>query len=123
MFNPNPRTPVRGKFTKIMYQGKTKVLNPERNEESRAAVITCRGGAIWNSFLELEDIINKSELAKQYFDRSPSWFSQKLNGSTVEDETRAFTAPEARKIAGAFRDIASRLCALADEIDAVADID
>ncbi len=106
-----------------MYQGKRKILNPQKHEETRAEVISCRSGAIFNSFIELEDIINKTQLAAQYFDRSHSWFSQRLNGSMVNNEKSEFNAAEAHQLAGAFRDIARRLTALASEIDAVAEVD
>ncbi len=106
-----------------MYQGKRKIFNPERQEESRKKVITYRGGAIYNAFIELEGIINKSEFAKQYMEKTQSWFSQRLNGCPVGGAKKEFTSAEAIKIAESFRDIASRLCALADEIEAVADAD
>lgn len=106
-----------------MYQGKKKLLNPAKHEEVRAEVIACRSGAIFNAFVELEDIINKSELSRQYFGRSHSWFSQRLNGSMVNNRKQEFSEPEALALAGAFRDIAKRLSVLASEIEAVAGVD
>lgn len=106
-----------------MYQGKIKVANPERNEKDRNSVITYRGGAIYNAFVELDGVVCKSEFAKQYMEKSVSWFSQKLNGCPVGGVKRGFSADEARKIAESFRDIARRLEALSEEIDGVADID
>ncbi len=106
-----------------MYQGKRKVFDPKRNEEERNKVITYRGGAIYNAFIELDGIICKTEFAKQYMEKTQSWFSQKLNGCPVGGAKKEFTSAEAVKIAESFRDIAKRLCALADEIDAVADVD
>lgn len=98
-------------------------MNPELHEIHRAATIDCRSGAIFNAFVELDGIINKSALARQYFDRSQSWLSQRLNGSTVNNTATEFTATEARQLADALRDIARRLGALADEIADVADVD
>lgn len=112
-----------GKIKKNMYQGKRKVFDPERNEEERNKVITYRGGAIFNAFIELDGIICKTEFAKQYMDKTQSWFSQKLNGCPVGGAKKEFTSDEAVKIAESFRDIAKRLCVLADEIDAVANVD
>ena len=106
-----------------MYQGKRKIFNPQGHEETRNAAISYRGGAIYNAFIELDGIINKTEFAKQYMEKSAGWFSQKLNGCPVGGIKRGFTADEARKIAESFRDIAKRLEALSEEIDAVADID
>ncbi len=106
-----------------MYQGKREIFNPQRLEEERQKVITYRGGAIYNAFNELEGIINKSEFAKQYMGKSQAWFSQKLNECPVGGAKKEFTPEEAIKIAESFRDIAKRLCVLAEEIDAVARVD
>lgn len=106
-----------------MYQGKIKLMNPQKHEETRKDCVSYRGGAIYTAFTELDGIVCKSEFAKQYMEKSVSWFSQKLNGCPVGGVKRGFTADEARRIAGSFRDIARRLEALSEEIDAVADID
>ena len=106
-----------------MYQGKRKIFNPQRHEENRNEVISYRGGAIYNAFVELDGIINKTEFARQYMEKSQSWFSQRLNGCPVGGEKKGFTQTEAVRISKSFRHIAKRLSALADEIDAVANID
>lgn len=106
-----------------MYYGKKKVLDPDSLVRSRAEVTKFRNGAIFNAFAELEGIINKSALARQYFHKSQSWLSQRINGSTMCNKEMAFNAIEARELATAFRDIAARLTGLAAEIEAVADID
>lgn len=98
-------------------------MNPQKHEETRKDCVSYRGGAIYTAFTELDGIVCKSEFAKQYMEKSVSWFSQKLNGCPVGGVKRGFTADEARRIAGSFRDIARRLEALSEEIDAVADID
>ncbi len=84
----------------------------------RAQLITTRDGTVWTAFLELNGIINKSQLAQQYFDKSQGWLSQKLHGCTVCDRKREFTEEEYHQLADAFRDIARRLMRHADEIDA-----
>ena len=77
-------------------------------------------GAVWNAFVELEGLINKTQLAQQYFNKTHGWLSQKLHGCTVIDTKKSFTDPEYHQLADAFRDIAKRLNAHADEIDAAA---
>ena len=56
-----------------MYQGKKRIMNPERHEEDRSQAISFRGGAIFNAFIDLEDIINKSVFAKTYMNHSQYW--------------------------------------------------
>lgn len=69
------------------------------------------------AFCELGDIINKSQIAKQYFGKSQSWFSQRLNGCKVLNKSVVFKEDEYRQIADAFRDIAKRLVKHAERID------
>lgn len=101
-----------------MYLGKREILNLAEYEERRKKCIEYKPDATVTAFSELEDIINKSQLAKQYFGKSQSWFSQRLNGCTVLKKSMAFKEDEYHKLAKAFRDIAKRLIAHADEIDA-----
>lgn len=103
-----------------MYLGKRKIFNPELHEKNRQEAIETKSGAVWVAFTELEGLVNKAQLATQYFDRTPAWMSQKLNGCTVCNKQRAFTEAEYHRLAEAFRDIARRLEAHADEIDAAA---
>lgn len=100
-----------------MYLGKRKFYNPELAEKHRDETLLFKEGAIFTAFLDLEGLINKTALAKQYFRKTHGWFSQKLHGVTVCDKERSFTPEESHQLAEAFRDIAKRLIAHADEID------
>ena len=107
-----------------MYLGKRKIHNPEEHERVRKECLTDRGGAIFIAFTELEGLLNKTALAKQYFEKTQGWLSQKIHGSMINNNQQsAFTEQEAHKLAAAFRDIALRLNAHADEIEAVAGVD
>ena len=68
--------------------------------------------AVWVTFFELNGLINISQLAKQYLNKS-----QRLNRCTVRNKPVAFKEAECTQIAQALRDIAVRLNAYADEID------
>lgn len=102
---------------------KKEIFNPQRYEEDRARCVTYRGGAISVAFDELDGIINKSAIARDYFQRTQGWFSQKLNGCTLCRKKQEFSEPEARQLAAAFRDIARRLNGLASEIETAAATD
>jgi hypothetical protein len=86
----------------------------------RAELVSEKSGAVWTAFIELDGMINKSKISEVYFKRSGGWFSQKLNGCTVCDRQRSFSEAEYHQLAEAFRHIARRLEAHADEIDAAA---
>lgn len=84
----------------------------------RALLTSTKPGAVWVAFKELNGLINKTQIAEQYFKRSQAWLSQKLNGCTLHQKKQAFTEAEYHQLAEALRDIARRLTAHADEIDA-----
>ena len=86
----------------------------------RAQQVTIKSEAAWVAFLELRNILNTSGLAREYFKRSPSWILQRINGNKVFGKKAEFTESEYHQLAEAFRDIARRLTAHADEIDAAA---
>lgn len=103
-----------------MYLGKREIYNPESNEKHRNECIKEKSGAVWNAFVELEGLINKTQLSEQYFKRTSGWLSQKIHGCTVYNKKKMFTEAEYHQLAEAFRHIARRLEAHADEIDAAA---
>ncbi|MBQ5719164.1 MAG: DUF5053 domain-containing protein [Alistipes sp.] len=101
-----------------MYLGKRQILDLEKYNEHRTKCIEYKPDATFTAFSELEDIINKTQLAKQYFGKSHGWLSQRIHGCMVMKKAAAFKKEEYHSLAEAFRDIAKRLQAHADEIDA-----
>ena len=93
-------------------------MHPDEYNERRKEIISTKDGAVWNAFTELENLINKSALAHQYFGKSQSWLSQRIHGCTVMNKEMAFKPEEYSQLAESFRDIARRLQVHADEIDA-----
>lgn len=65
---------------------------------------------------ELLDVINGSYIAKRFFGKSRSWFSQKLNGHIVNGKPAEFTKEELKTLANAISTITLELDALADDI-------
>lgn len=72
-----------------MYLGKRKIFNAAEYEERRKKCIEYKPDATITAFSELEDLLNKSQIAKQYFEKSQGWFSQRLNGCTVLNKAMA----------------------------------
>lgn len=101
-----------------MYLGKRKILDLAKYEDRRKACIEYKPDATATAFDELDNIINKSELAKQYFGKSQSWLSQRIHGCLVLNKAMSFKEVEYTQLTDALRDIAKRLIAHADEIDA-----
>ena len=101
-----------------MYLGKREILNKEEYGKRRKKCIEFKADATATAFSELEGLINKSAIAQQYFEKSQSWFAQRLHGCAVLNKPMSFKEEEYHELAEAFRDIAKRLQAHADEIDA-----
>ncbi|MDE6278211.1 MAG: DUF5053 domain-containing protein [Muribaculaceae bacterium] len=104
----------------MAYLGKREIFDTKGSEARRRELIATKSGAVDNAFIELEGLINKTQLAQQYFHRSHAWFSQKLHGCSVLNKRMAFTEQEYHQLADSFRDIARRLEAHAAEIEAAA---
>ena len=103
-----------------MYLGKREIYNPESNEKHRQECIKYKAGAVWNTFVELEGLINKTQLAEQDFKKSLAWLSQKITGCIVYHKKKKFTDAEYHQLAEAIRYIARRVDAHAAEIAAAA---
>lgn len=84
-----------------------------RNEQ-----IKIKSEATWVAITELNGLLNLSALARDYFKRTPSWVTQRINGYKVGGKPARFTEAEYHELAEAFRNIARRLEAHAAEIDA-----
>lgn len=83
----------------------------------RAEQMKVKSEAVWVTFHELKGLLNVSKLARIYFQKSQSWFAQKVFGLSVDGKKRAFTAEEYTRLTTALRDIARRLNEYADAID------
>lgn len=60
------------------------------------------------------------ELSRTYFDKSVSWFQQKMYGIDGNGGTGGFTAEEAQQLRGALLDLSNRIRRAADSINAPA---
>lgn len=96
-------------------------MNEEKYNKYRKINIETKMGAVWVSSLEVLPFLNLSAIAKHYFQKSQSWFSQRLHNCTVRHKAVAFKPDEFHTLAEAYRDLAARLNQAADEIDAATD--
>ncbi|MGN0309541.1 MAG: DUF5053 domain-containing protein [Bacteroides sp.] len=60
--------------------------------------------------------INVSAFARHYFQRSSSWFYQRLNGNTVNGKTCAFTNEEIGILCSSLKEVGSHLMASANTL-------
>lgn len=88
-------------------------VRAERNRRKGASFKT----AVLSALLDLDRLINKSALAKQYLGKTHGWFSQKLHRPMMCDRQRSFSDEELRRLSDAYRDIARRLAGYDNDID------
>lgn len=86
-------------------------------DDTKTEMIKLKSDAVWLTFHELDGLLNISKVARLYFNRSHSWFAQKLHGYNVCSKERSFTSEEYSKISTTLRDIARKLNNYADIID------
>lgn len=96
-----------------------KITYEQFNDQTfrRSEQMKVKSEAVWVTFHELGGLLNVSKLAKTYFHKSQSWFTQKLFGLSVCGKKREFTKQEYEQLTIALRDIANRLNEYADYID------
>ena len=61
---------------------------------------------------ELPEAISLAYIAKNYFGKSNSWLSQRINGSLVNGKRARFSSSEVRQLQNALHDIGNKLLAV-----------
>jgi len=59
--------------------------------------------------LEVSDIVSISYVAKTYFNKTRSWFYQRLNGNLVNGKPAKFTEEELFKLDSALKDVSKKI--------------
>lgn len=65
---------------------------------------------------DLLNVLNATYIARRFFDKSGSWFSQKINGHIKNGEPAQFTKHELHTLSDALYTLSVELAGLADEI-------
>lgn len=102
---------------KVEIDAQIRELSEQSPEEFRQAFLEGAENAIAESreFRVKEAIepvipaLNLSFIAENYFHKSRSWFSQRLNGATVNGKPARFTSEELLILASALKDISKKI--------------
>ena len=86
-------------------------------DKARAFLSETKDGAVWLAMVDINDLVNYSAIARQYFNKSGNWLLQRLHGNVVNGKPATFKPHEARLLSDALRDMSARLAAAADRID------
>jgi len=68
-----------------------------------------RGSEERNALKQILPAISVSYLANHYFNKSTSWFYQRLNGNPIHGKIYRFTPEEIETINGALKEIGERI--------------
>lgn len=94
-----------------------KLYNLDNYINDREKCVKFKAGAISAHFDELCGIINLTKFSRRFFNKTHSWFSQRLHGSIVMNKEQAFKDEEYKQISAGFRELAKQLNQYADELD------
>lgn len=52
-------------------------------DKARAFLSETKDGAVWLAMVDINDLVNYSAIARQYFNKSGNWLLQRLHGNVV----------------------------------------
>ncbi|WP_080902969.1 DUF5053 domain-containing protein [Parabacteroides sp. Marseille-P3160] len=87
---------------KVEFAGKMLDSIQETNKELEEAILR-------EKLKDILPAISVSHLAKEYFQKSPQWFYQRLNGNIVNNKKASFTREELGILAHALTDISDKI--------------
>lgn len=102
---------------KAEIDAKIRELSEQKPEEFRQAFLEGAEGALESArdfrVREALDpvipVLNLAYIAESYFHKSRSWFSQRLNGASVNGKPARFTREELETLAAALKDISRKI--------------
>lgn len=86
-------------------------------EKAKNELSQDKAGALWVSMIEINGLINYSEISRKYFGKGANWMLQRLHGYKVNGKPARFKPEEYAIFVKALRDIANKLIESADRID------
>ena len=82
-------------------------------ESIRATNATLRDSVLRKKLENILPAVSVSYIANKYFQRTPQWFYQRLNGNIVNGKSASFTADEKKRLHDALIEISNNLNAAA----------
>lgn len=81
----------------------------ERAKERKYNAIKCEDFNAKEYIKDIEDLLNFSAIAKDYFGKDKTWLYQRIKGSTVNGKKAAFTVEEKKIFIQALQDVCARI--------------
>lgn len=91
------------------------------NEQKSAREELCKtkDGAMWVAIIDVCLLLNFSEIARSYFNKSGDWLSQRLHGHRVNGKPAKFKNEELQLLSDALKDIANKVNVAAEKVQAM----
>ena len=81
----------------------------ERARERKYNAMKCEDFDAKKYIEDIEDLLNFSAIAKEYFGKDRAWLHQRINGSIVNGKKAAFTEEEKKIFVQALKDMCARI--------------
>ena len=81
----------------------------ERSKERKYNAMKCEDFNAKEYIKDIEDVLNFSAIAKEYFGKDRAWLHQRINGSIVNGKKAAFTEEEKKIFVQALQDVSARI--------------
>lgn len=81
----------------------------ERARERKYNAMKCEDFNAKEYIKDIEDVLNFSAIAKEYFGKDRAWLHQRINGSIVNGKKAAFTEEEKKIFVQALQDVCARI--------------
>ena len=81
----------------------------ERARERKYNAMKCKDFNAKEYIKDIEDVLNFSAIAKEYFGKDRAWLHQRINGSIVNGKKAAFTEEEKKIFVQALQDVCARI--------------
>lgn len=102
---------------KDQIQKETDALREENPEAWADAMLQCMKESnatakrlvVKQELEKITDIISVSYIAKEYFNKTPQWFYQRLNENTINGKPAQFTEEEINTLNAALKDISKKI--------------
>lgn len=92
-------------------------------KSAREELSETKDGAMWVAMFDVNVLLNRSEIARTYFQKDVNWFNQRLHGYRVNGKPAKFKKEELRVLSGALKDIARKVLVASEKVDAMIEKD
>lgn len=89
----------------------------KENRVMKATINATKQMTMYQVLEDIDEFVTWGDIAKEYFDKSASWFYHKMDGRDGNGKPTEFNMSERAQLKGALCDLANRIRRAADRIE------